>query len=111
VVDAFAAQTAHAQTKPIALTFAQVGLYLHVEKQLTGRQVRRMHMRLGRRKRAWPTFELPGDRGPMTAADVIAAPAGPARDGAIDVWCRSVWEAYRESHRKVADLWSGPSSE
>ena len=32
VVDAFAAQRADEQSKPIGVTFALVGLYLHVER-------------------------------------------------------------------------------
>src|SRR5262249_16749859 len=39
LVDAFTAQYASEQTKPIALTFSLVGLYLLVERQFTGRQV------------------------------------------------------------------------
>ncbi len=104
VVDAYAAQSADEQTKPIALTFALVGLYLHVERLFSGRQVQQAHMRLARHKHAWPTFTLPRDRGTMTAADVLGAPPGPERDRAIHSWCASVWAAYRESHQKVADL-------
>lgn len=104
VVDAFAAQHADEQTKPIALTFALVGLYLHLEAGRTGKQVQRVHMQLARRKHQWPSFPLPANRGKITAASVLAVPAGPARDRAIDAWCASVWEAYRESHSAVADL-------
>jgi hypothetical protein len=104
VVDAFAAQNAHEQTKPIALTFALVGLYLHIEKQFSGRQVQRTHMNLARTKRSWPVFPLPKDRGVITAATVKAAPAGPDRNHAIDAWCTSVWQAFHESHQQVADL-------
>src|SRR5262249_18691090 len=82
VVDAFAAQNAGEQTKPIKLTFALVGLYLHVEKQFSGRQVQRAHMDLARQKQLWPRFALPSDRGSQTVADVLAIPAGPARDKA-----------------------------
>jgi hypothetical protein len=71
VVDAFIAQHADEQTRPISLTFALVGLYLHVAKQLSGRQVQRTHMNLARQKRSWPAFQLPSARGSMTAADVI----------------------------------------
>lgn len=39
VVDAYTAQHADAQTKPIAITFALAGLYLVVEKNYTGKQV------------------------------------------------------------------------
>ena len=39
VVDAYAAQDASNTDNPIRLTFALVGLYLHVERGFTGRQV------------------------------------------------------------------------
>ena len=104
VVDAWAAQHADEQTKPIALTFALVGLYLHVEKGCSGRQVQKMHMQLAERKRNWPSFPLPRDRGSVNASLVIATAAGPERDQAIDAWCASVWEAFRESHEAVVEL-------
>jgi len=105
VVDAFAAQTATDTTKPIAITFALVGLYLHVEKGYSGLQVQRVHMELGRRKREWPAIPLPPPhRGEMTAEDVLEVPPGPARDAAISDWCRSVWNAFAESHATIAGL-------
>jgi hypothetical protein len=104
VVDAFTAQHADERTKPIALTFALVGLYLHVEKQFSGKQVQRAHMDLARQKRLWPTFPLPETRGSMSAADVMAVPEGVERDQAIHAWCESVWQAFREIHQSVADL-------
>ena len=104
VVDAFGAQLADDKTKPIALAFALVGLYLHVEKQFSGRQVQRAHTRLAQTKRTWPHFNMPTHRGTITVAEVLTAPAGPDRDHAIDAWCRSVWQAFDESHQKVANL-------
>jgi hypothetical protein len=104
VVDAFTAQSAHQHTRTIAITFALVGLYLHLEKQFSGKRVQQAHMRLARKKRPWPVFALPAGRGAITAVDVMAAPPGPERDEAIDVWCRSVWEAFRDHHDVVADL-------
>jgi hypothetical protein len=104
VVDAFTAQHADERTKPIALTFALVGLYLHVEKRNSGRQVQRAHMVLARRKRLWPTFPLPHARGSMSAAAVMAAPEGVERDQAVHAWCVSVWQAFHECQRTVVDL-------
>src|ERR1051326_4409251 len=86
VVDAFAVQTASNNSKPIGVVFGLVGLYLHFERQFSGRQVQKAHIELGRRKREWPGAYLPEDRGGMTVADVLAAPAGPERDIAIDDW-------------------------
>jgi hypothetical protein len=104
VVDAYAAQTASDDSKPIRIVFALIGLYLHVEKGFSGRQVQQAHMALGRRKRAWPIVDLPADRGATTAADVLAASAGPERDKAIDVWCRSVWTAFAASRQAIVNL-------
>ncbi len=106
VVDAFTAQTADENTKPITLTFALVGLYLHVERHFTGKQVQQAHGYLARRKRSWPSFPLPGKRGATTAIDVLAHSAGHARDEAIHAWCASVWDAFRETHDLVANLLS-----
>ena len=97
VVDAYGAQTATSDSKPVGIVFALVGLYLRVEKHFSGRQVQQAHARLARRKRAWPIIDLPTDRGDMTVADVLAAPAGLERDRSIDAWCVSVWNAFQAS--------------
>lgn len=104
VVDAYAAQTADPHTKPITLAFALIGLLLRVERRLTGRRVQQIHQRLTMRRRAWPRFPLPANRGAMTAADVLRVTPGPERDVAIDHWCASVWAAYQESHEAVTAL-------
>ena len=103
-VDAHAAQTATDRTRPIALIFALVGLYLRVEKGLSGKQVQQVHMRLGRRKRHWPAIPLPRDRGAMTPRDVLAVPPGAERDRAIDAWCKSVWDAFAGSRETIVEL-------
>jgi hypothetical protein len=104
VVDAWAAQYADEHTKSIGITFALVGLYLHIERGFSGRQVQRAHMSLARPKRTWPSFALPRERGTVTASRVMAVPAGEERDRAIDAWCTSVWDAFSEHHAAVADL-------
>lgn len=104
VVDAFMAQHASEETKPIGLTFALIGLYLHVEHGTTGRDVQKIHVLLGRRRRAWPRFRLPASRGSITAVDVMAAPRGEERDRAIDAWCASVWGAFRDARETIVSL-------
>jgi hypothetical protein len=104
VVDAWMAQHADERTKPIGLTFALVGLFLHVERGFSGRQVQRAHVFLTRRTRTWPSFPLPKERGSMTAADVLAAEPGPERNRAIHAWSVSAWESHRASHQAVAEL-------
>jgi len=104
VVDAWAAQHADGESKPIAVCFALVGLYLHVERGFTGREVQRAHMTLAKQREAWPVGSLPASRGTVTAIDVLAAPAGPARDQKIHDWARSVWAAYDDSRAPVLEL-------
>ncbi|MGH8161837.1 MAG: DUF5946 family protein [Gammaproteobacteria bacterium] len=104
VVDAFAAQDADEHDKPIRLTFALVGLYLHVERGFSGREVQVAHMKIARRKQRWPVFALPDGRGSITAADVLAASPGSERDRAIHVWCACVWQAFLDVHPKVVSL-------
>jgi hypothetical protein len=104
VVDAFAVQTANDESKPTGVVFGLVGLYLHVEKQFSGRQVQRVHMELGRRKQEWPRVHVPEDRGTVTVVDVLAAFAGPERDMAIDTWCQSVWTAFSANRQTIISL-------
>jgi hypothetical protein len=107
VVDATGVQTATADAKPIGVIFSLAGLYLHVELGYTGRQVQQIHRQLAERRRtAWPSIELPNDRGIITAADVMAAAPGPDRDNAIDEWCRSVWTACVSHRATVLQLLS-----
>ena len=101
VVDAYGAQRAVDDARPIRLAFALVGLYLYVEKKYSGRNVQRVHTLLARRRKQWPTFHLPTSRGDITVHDVMNAAPGPQRDEMIQKWCASVWEAYRASHDDV----------
>ena len=103
IVDAYGAQTADENSKPVGLVMTLVGLYLYIEKGYTGRAVQRVHMLLGKYPKEWPIFEQPADRGAIRVADVLAVPPGEARDEAIREWCASVWEAYRDSYQAVAD--------
>lgn len=102
VVDAWAAQHATAECKPIGVFFALVGLYLHVERGLTGREVQRAHMALAASPEAWPLGPLPSGRGTVTAIDVLAAPEGPERDERVSEWAKAVWAVYAE-HRETVE--------
>ncbi len=104
VADAVVVQTATVDTKPIAIVFGLVGLYLHIEKQFSGRQIQKAHMDLARTKREWPNLSLPDNRGSITAADVLAVNAGPERDRAIEDWCKSVWAACSAVRETIVEL-------
>lgn len=104
IVDAYAAQTADDNTKPIKIIFALIGLYLTVEKGYTGKQVQIMHIALGTKKRDWPKIDLPSNRGEITVIEVLAAAAGKDRDNLIKKWCESVWNAYKDSQPIIRGL-------
>ena len=104
VVDASAIQGATRDSKPIAVVFGLIGLYLRVEKQFSGRQVQLVHKKLAARKRAWPRIDLPEQRGEFTVFDVRRVPAGPQRDMAIDFWCRSVWASVANTRPSIISL-------
>jgi hypothetical protein len=104
VVDAFGAQHATKASKPIGVAFALIGLCLHLERGLTGREVQQAHMRLAQRRRDWPAFDPPIERGDLTIHDVIAAEPGAERDQTIEAWCASVWQAWSASHERVRKL-------
>jgi hypothetical protein len=106
VVDAYAVQSATPNSKAINVVFGLVGLYLHVEKHLSGLQVQEIHMKLARRKREWPRVDLPQDRGGITVLDVLVAPAGPRRDTAIDKWCQSVWASFSHNRSTIISVLS-----
>ena len=63
----------------------------------------RSHTRNSRRSARAP-IQLPQPRGSITAIDVIAAPAGPERDAAIDRWCETVWKAFSDSRDVIVRL-------
>jgi hypothetical protein len=104
IVDAYTVQCADAESKPIAVAFALIGLQLYVEENRSGKEVQRVHMRLAQRRREWPRFDLPQQRGAVTVSQVLAEPAGDRRDAMIRQWCVSVWEAWVDSHAQVRAL-------
>lgn len=104
VVDAFAAQHAGESSKPIAVVFSLLGLYLHLEHGFTGKQVQRAHMQLARFQRKWEAPPLPLARGKITVHHVLAIPPGSGRDAMIEQWCASVWAAFESSRPAIAEL-------
>ena len=102
--DAWRAQQADETTKPMAVIFAVMGLYLYLEKGFTGKQVQLAHMRMARRPRSWPTLPLPAQQATIRVADVVATKPGAARDAMIRQWCASVWDTWQESRTQIVAL-------
>jgi hypothetical protein len=101
VVDAFTVQNADESTKPIAVVFGLIGLYLYLEKGFTGRLVQQMHMRLTRRRKEWPRLPLPSQQATLAIADVLRVPPGKARDEKIHEWCESVWRTWQSTRPQI----------
>lgn len=108
VVDAFAAQTADENSKPVTVFFALAGLYLSIEKGYTGREVQLAHMRMAKKGKQYPLFTLPEERGKITFRQVMEASPGIQRDAMIHQWCQEIWSSYQEQQARVqeaTDLW------
>jgi Family of unknown function (DUF5946) len=109
VVDAWAAQHADEDSSAVGVAFALLGLYLHLEKGFSGGEVQRAHMQLaqpygrGPGRKDWPRFSVSRDRGRVTVCDVMAVPEL-ERAHAIDQWCRSVWDVWKQSYEAVANF-------
>ena len=107
-VDAYGAQHADSVGSGIRLAYSLVGLFLALERGLSGLEVRGVHQRMGKPQPSWPRFSRPLDPGRLTALDVAQAGArvgsveGHAR--AVEQWARSVWEAWSTQREAVALL-------
>jgi hypothetical protein len=104
IVDAFALEIADEDTKNIKVAFALIGLYLHVEKNFTGKEIQNAHIKLGKKRKTWPRFVLPLKRGDISIKNVMDCPEGLKRDKAIEDWCLSVWNSYSSCHEAVRNL-------
>lgn len=105
IVDAYAAQHADPESKPIAIVFSLIGLYLHVEKKFTGRQVQLAHMELARRRKHWTAPAFPDQQSaPIRVGDVLANPPGPGRNAKIHRWCEAVWHDWQHARPEIAAL-------
>jgi hypothetical protein len=103
-VDAYAAQHPGPPAKPISLWFALVGLHLAIEGGRTGRAVQSAHTRLARHRRAWPSLPARTDLTGLTAAGVLAHPAGDDRDAALLAWATQVWSRWAHVHDAIQRL-------
>ena len=103
-VDAYGAQHADETSKPIAVVFSLIGLYLHLEKGFTGKQVQHAHTQLAKFPNAWTRPPFPANRGEVRIQDVIAADPGPPRDAMIERWCASVWHSWQASRAEIVEL-------
>jgi hypothetical protein len=105
LVVAHAVQRAGPGSKPIAIVFGLIGLYLHLEKNFTSRQVQRAHMQLARKRRVWAASPIPPMQGAsIGVAEVLAALPGPERNAMIDRWCAAVWQDWQHARPQIEAL-------
>jgi hypothetical protein len=105
VVDAYAVQNANPETKPIAIVFGLMGLYLHLEKNFTGRQVQRAHMQMARQRKHWTAPPMPDRQSAaIRIIDVVATSPGPERDAMIHRWCQAVWQDWQHARPEIVSL-------
>ena len=104
IVDAFACQHAGPGSKPIAIVFGLMGLYLFLEKNFTGRQVQRAHMRMARARKHWIAPPIPERHTGLGVAEVLAAAPGPERRDMIRRWCQTVWQNWQHARPMIAAL-------
>lgn len=104
IVDAYAAQHASENLKPITTLFAVVGLYLFVERNFSGRQVQQAHMKLAKNRKFWPSLPSPAKSATLTVADVLRAKPGEARDCMIENWSKAVWDIWKEKRPEIETI-------
>lgn len=97
-VDAWTAQHAGPESRPIGTFFALAGLYLALERGFTGRQVQEAHMRMSKGDRTWPTFVPPSRKGNAT---VIEAAAHDDLAEGLRRWIEAVWSAWTPEQPRV----------
>ena len=103
-IDTFTAQHASEASRPMAIVFAVLGLYLHAERGFTGLQIQRVHMQLAPRRLEWPALPLPARHAGLNVADVLNAEPGAERDAMIRRWCAAEWQVWTESRAAIAHL-------
>lgn len=104
LVDAYTIQTANENTKPIAIIYALAGIYLHVEKNYTGKEVQLAHMEMSKKSKQFPKITLPENRGTINISDIIKIDKPEEKDQAIHKWCASIWESISSQHKEIIEL-------
>lgn len=103
-VDAYAAQHPGGSTQPCTTWFALIGLFLAFERGYSGREVQLAHMKIGKRKRAWPQVEPPAHPGGVTVTGVLGAREDSELEAILMQWAASVWENWAHLHTQVREM-------
>ena len=103
IVDTYMAQHFGQQVKPIAITFALVGLYLVNERGYTGKEVQQVHKQLAdsNTSKNWLYFPLPQKKSSLTVKNVLEAAD---KNKTIHNWCESVWEIWKDQKGQIEEV-------
>ena len=102
-VDAYGAQHAGGNSRPITTVFGLIGLYLALERDYTGKEVQQAHMRIAKIRKDWPRPGPPERPAPLTVGDVLRESPGPERDAMIMLWAAAVWESWADRQTWVRE--------
>ena len=89
--------------KPIATTFALVGLYLVNERNYTGKQVQQVHIALAKKSKAWSHFPTPKEKTWITIKEVTQSPDNKKQE-LIKQWSKSVWKIWKPEKEKIVAM-------
>jgi hypothetical protein len=103
-VDAYEAQHAGGNIRPITAVFGLIGLYLALEKGYTGRQVQLAHMKIASRRKDWPQLEPPARKAGLTVMDVLQAETDAEKEKMLMNWVESVWEIWENRHEWIREI-------
>ena len=103
-VDAYAAQHCGPKMKPITITFALIGLFLTFERGYTGREAQLAHIELGKKRRAWPWFAPPAEKGELTLLDVVPGLSDRNYKARLGAWGDAVWQSWSREHGAISAL-------
>ena len=104
IVDAYLAQHASKDIKPIKIALALVGLCLFVNYNYTGRQIQNAHIELTKVKKNWPVFVRPESKIDITISDILLTKTYSSRDELIKKWATSVWGIWKDQHAAIMQL-------
>ena len=101
VVDAYGAQHASKEDKPMKIAFALIGLCLLVNYKYTGRQIQKAHVELAKTRRVWPLFKAPEKKANINISDILLTKTYSSRDALIKEWATAVWKTWENQHQAV----------
>lgn len=103
-VDAYAAQHAAPDTKPIRTAFALMGLGLTFERGFTGREVQLAHIEMGKSHTEWPALRPPPLISMITVQDVLNDDLPINYRDTLRKWSMSVWDYWKPDHERIRRL-------